>query len=85
MAYDSKKIKSNIGTFLKQYKRKSDKNIDPNDRSYDRNLEEIIKKMKPDELFCLMYDGDDDFVDAPDDDFVDSSDVLAKIRALPRD
>jgi len=44
MAYDKEKIKMNIGKFLQQYKRKSTKSFDPNDRSYDRKLEKIIKK-----------------------------------------
>ena len=56
MAYNKKKIESSIGIFLKQYKRKSDKRFDPNDRSYDRKLERIIKKMKPEDLSSLMND-----------------------------
>jgi len=59
MAYSKKKIKSSIGSFLKQYRRKSDKHIDPNDRSYDRKLEQIIKKMDPEELSKLMNDDED--------------------------
>ena len=54
MAYSKKKIKSSIGIFLKQYKRKSNKCFNPNDRSYDRKLEKIVKKMDPEELFKLM-------------------------------
>lgn len=54
MAYSKKKIKSAIGIFLKQYKRKSNKCCDPNDRGYDRKLERIVKKMDPTELSGLM-------------------------------
>lgn len=57
MAYNKKRIKSSIGFFLKQYKRKSNKCFDPNDRSYDRKLERIVKKMPPEELSKLInYD-----------------------------
>jgi len=56
MAYSKKKIQSSIGIFVKQYKRKSNKCFDPNDRSYDRKLEKIIKKMEPEELSKLMND-----------------------------
>ena len=57
MAYNHKKIKKEIGVFLKQYKRKSGKNTpDPNDRSYDRKIEQKIKRMKPEKLHELIYD-----------------------------
>jgi len=56
MAYSKKKIKSDIGVFLKRYKRKSHKGNDPNDRSYDRKLEERLKKMNPEDLSKLMND-----------------------------
>jgi len=54
MAYSKKKVKSEIGVFLKQYMRKSNKCFDPNDRNYDRKLEKIIKKMCPEELSMIM-------------------------------
>jgi hypothetical protein len=56
MAYNKKKIKLSIGKFLQQYKRKSTKSFDPNDRSYDRKLENIIKKMDPEELSEMIND-----------------------------
>ena len=43
--------------FAKQYARKKPKNGgDPNDRNYDRKLEEKIKRMKPEELAELLND-----------------------------
>jgi len=54
MAYSKQKIKLSIGAFLKQYRRKAHKPYDPNDRYYDRKLEEIIKKMEPEELSRLI-------------------------------
>ena len=61
MAYNKKKIKTEYGVFVKRYARKKSKNgQDPNDRNYDRKLEEIIKRMKPEELAELLYDDEDD-------------------------
>lgn len=57
MAYSKKKIKSSLGKFLQQYNRKSATH-DPNDRSYDRKLEEKIKRMKPEELYNLLKEDD---------------------------
>ena len=43
MAYNKKKIKAEYDAFIKQYGRKKGKNGgDPNDRNYDRKLEEKI-------------------------------------------
>jgi len=54
MAYNDKKIKKDIGLFIKQYKRTSRKSFDPNDRSYDRKPEQKIKQMNPEELSKLI-------------------------------
>ena len=57
MAYNKKKIKAEYDAFTKQYSRKRGKNGgDPNDRNYDRKLEEKIKRMKPEELVELLKD-----------------------------
>ena len=57
MAYNKKKIKAEYGAFAKQYARKRSKNGgNPNDRSYDRKLEEKIKRMKPEELAEILDD-----------------------------
>ena len=60
MAYTKKKVEASIGVFIQQYRRKSDRHIDPNDRQYDRVIEKIIKRMKPEELSRMMYDEDGD-------------------------
>ena len=60
MAYNKKKIKTEYGVFAKRYARKRPKNgQDPNDRTYDRKLEEKIKRMKPEELVEILNDEDD--------------------------
>lgn len=59
MAYSKKKIKAEYGRFIQQYARKkSKKGYDPNDRAYDRKLEEKLKRMKPEAIQELL-DGDD--------------------------
>jgi len=49
-----KRLESEIGVFIKQYKRKSHAGYDPNDRSYDRKIEKEVKGMAPAELDALM-------------------------------
>ena len=61
MAYNDKKIKKEVGLFIKQYKRKSDPHVDPNDRMYDRKIEQKIKRMKPEKLQEILYDESDDY------------------------
>jgi hypothetical protein len=39
--------------FMQQYGRKANSN-DPNDRRYDREVEMVVKRMKPDELDRLL-------------------------------
>jgi len=60
MAYCKKKIKTGYGLFVKKYARKSKgiNGFDPNDRNYDRKLEERIKKMNPEKLFELLDEDD---------------------------
>ncbi len=43
-----------VATFLRQYGRRRQKGIEPNDRRYDRELEVRLKKLAPDELDRLM-------------------------------
>ena len=55
-----KSLESKIGTFQKQYTRKSQKGVEPNDRKYDRKFEQKLKKMDPVELSELLYGIDDE-------------------------
>lgn len=52
-------IRANIGVFLRQYQCKAQRGVEPNDRQYDRNLEQRLKRMKPEDLSRLMSDEDD--------------------------
>ena len=46
--------------FIKQYARKGMPGIDPNDRSYDREIEQMARRLPPKELDALLRDGEDD-------------------------
>jgi hypothetical protein len=46
--------------FIKQYGRKSQKGVEPNDRRYDRSLQTRARHMRADELDALLQDGEDD-------------------------
>ena len=54
------KLQGDIGVFLKQYERKAYPNSDPNDRHYDREIENKVKNMSPNELSEMMYDQGDE-------------------------
>jgi hypothetical protein len=45
-----------VRRFVKQYGRKAQKGIEPNDRTYDRKVEETVKRMKPEQLDELLRD-----------------------------
>lgn len=45
-----------VGLFLHGYGRSSRKTVDPNDRSYDREVEQLVRRMRPEDLDRLMRD-----------------------------
>ena len=47
---------ASVQIFIKQYGRKAQKDTEPNDRSYDRDLERAVKQMRPEELDALLRD-----------------------------
>ena len=48
-----------LATFVRQYIRKAQRGVEPNDRRYDRSLEKAVKRMPPEELDRLLReDGD---------------------------
>jgi len=44
--------------FRREYARKAQRHREPNDRQYDRKMEDRVKRMDPEELSELLY-GDD--------------------------
>lgn len=48
------KLAGELGRFAQQYARRAHKGWDPNDRSYDRKIEEKMKRLPPEELSGLL-------------------------------
>ena len=46
--------------FAKQYAKKSQKGVEPNDRAYDAKIEKLMKKLPPEELSKLLTDDEAD-------------------------
>lgn len=68
MAYSTKCVGRELGSFVRQYGRTRGRGgKDPNDRGYDRKLEALVKRMPPDELDLLLR-GDDVESDQPSSD-----------------
>ena len=57
---DREALSKEIGVFLQQYRRKAQKGKEPNDRSYDRGIEQIIRKLKPEDLDVLLNGEEDE-------------------------
>lgn len=51
---DKETLSRQMGAFLQQYQRKAQKGQEPNDRHYDRGIEQTIRKLKPEELDALL-------------------------------
>ena len=49
---------ADLGLFLQKYRRKAHRGHDPNDRTYDHNVEKKIKRMKAEDVDRLIR-GDD--------------------------
>jgi hypothetical protein len=56
-------LAAELGRFMQQYARKAHKGGDPNDRGYDRKLEEKIKRLSPEDLSELLSGEDLDPVE----------------------
>ncbi len=49
------RLEGRVGTFMRQYGRKKHPGHDPNDRGYDRSVEQQVKRMDPRELGELLH------------------------------
>jgi hypothetical protein len=48
-----------VRIFVQKYGRKAQRGIEPNDRRYDREVEQSLRRMKPDELDSLLRDDEE--------------------------
>lgn len=56
---DRKQLRARIARFMQQYGRKARKGLDPNDRTYDREIEKLVKRMDPEELDRILREEDE--------------------------
>jgi hypothetical protein len=49
-------LHARLAVFVKQYARKAQRGIEPNDRAYDAKLEKLMKSLPPEELSKLLSD-----------------------------
>ncbi len=54
MSRRKQRLAAEVSTFMKRYTRKRPHRGEPNDRKYDRKVEELIKRMDPVELDALL-------------------------------
>jgi hypothetical protein len=48
------KLRGELAIFVKEYSRKAQRGVEPNDRRYDRKMESLMKSMTPEELSDLL-------------------------------
>lgn len=49
-----------VAVFMRQYARKAQRGVEPNDRRYDRGIKRTIERMSADGLDRLLREDDDD-------------------------
>ncbi|MEL6303147.1 MAG: hypothetical protein AAFR07_16135 [Pseudomonadota bacterium] len=49
-----RRLSGELGAFVKQYGRKAQRGVEPNDRRYDRDVEQLIKQIDPVQLSDLI-------------------------------
>jgi len=59
MATRQREIEGKVAAFLRKYARKAPKQGEPNDRRFDRQVRQMIRRMKPEELDRLMRGSDE--------------------------
>ena len=72
---DMQALSKRIGAFLQQYRRRSQKGQEPNDRGYDREIEQYLRKLKPEEVDALINDRASDRLDFDRDDEIQEADT----------
>ena len=53
------RLAADLRLFVQEYGRKAHKGHDPNDRGYDREIEDRVKRMRPEELNRLLEDDEE--------------------------
>ena len=48
-----------VSVFLRNYGRRAQRGVEPNDRRYSREVEKALKQLRPEELDALMRDDEE--------------------------
>jgi hypothetical protein len=59
------RLAGELGTFVQQYRRKAQRGAEPNDRRYSGKVEQIMTRLRPEELSDLLNDDRDEAADTP--------------------
>jgi hypothetical protein len=54
MSRRSNRLSAELAAFAQQYQRKAQRGVEPNDRGYSRETEELMKRMRPEDLSALL-------------------------------
>ena len=55
-----KQLARDLGQFLRLYQKRAQKGAEPNDRRYDPAVEQIVQRLKPEDLEVLLNGEEDD-------------------------
>lgn len=50
------KLRGELATFVRQYARRAQRGVEPNDRRHDLKIEKLMKSLSPEELSALLND-----------------------------
>lgn len=62
MSQRRNRLAAELSLFAQQYRRKAQRNTEPNDRKYSREVEAEMKRLPPEELSSLLSGDDEDAV-----------------------
>ena len=62
MSRRTNRLAAQLSSFVKQYGRKAQRGVEPNDRQYSREAEETMKRLSPEELSAVLNSETDEHV-----------------------
>ena len=65
MSRRTNRLSAELAAFAQQYRRKAQRGVEPNDRGYSRQAEELMKRLSPEELSAVLNAELDDAVPPP--------------------
>jgi hypothetical protein len=62
MSRRTNRLAAQLSSFVRQYGRKAQRGVEPNDRQYSREAEEAMKRLSPEELSAVLNSEVDEYV-----------------------